>query len=227
MRTMPWKLANLERKETPKNKKKEKKGVAKAKRGRAMATSVGRKEKTTKRKTTAPFVGTQATKSKTAGSTRQKGNTVNQVADDNASVLSCGPLRAPSGEHRQRYQARSAAPLARAQNWGREKTAKDTFWWTQGLLFRCAGPEPFLVDDTLLNTKIVTEPVLELGGQSRQTARATYSVVEGVTDDILSVNRAVDAGAKVVFHKPRSYIFRQGNQFLMPYTELAMAKRAK
>ena len=61
-------------------------------------------------------------------------------------------------------------------------------------------------------------------------------MVEGITDDILSVNRAVDAGAKVVFHKPRSYIdwedgqqadfFRQGNQFLMPYTKLAKAKRA-
>ncbi|CAE7406904.1 unnamed protein product, partial [Symbiodinium pilosum] len=73
------------------------------------------------------------------------------------------------------------------------------------------------LDDTLLSSKGVTEPVLEIGGQSRQTARTTFQVVEGITDDILSVNRAVDAGAKVVFHKPRSYIewadfFRQGNQ---------------
>ena len=94
----------------------------------------------------------------------------------------------------------------------------------------------YSVDDTLLDTKGVTEPVLELGDQNRQTARTTFQVVEGITDDILSVNRAVDAGAKAVFHKPRSYIewedgqqaefFRQGNQFLMPYTELAKAKRA-
>ena len=81
------------------------------------------------------------------------------------------------------------------------------------------------LDDTLLSSKGVTEPVLEIGGQSRQTARTTFQVVEGITDDILSVNRAVDAGAKVVFHKPRSYIewadfFRQGNQFQCPTLSL-------
>ena len=46
----------------------------------------------------------------------------------------------------------------------------------------------------------------------------------------------MDAGTKVIFYKPRSHIewkdgqqadfFRQGNQFLMPDTELAKAKWA-
>ena len=48
-----------------------------------------------------------------------------------------------------------------------------------------------------LNTKGVTEPVLELGGQARQKARTIFQVVEGITDDVLSVNRALDAGAEV------------------------------
>ena len=40
------------------------------------------------------------------------------------------------------------------------------------------------VDDMLLDTKGVTEPVLELGDHNRQTARTTFQVVEGITDDI-------------------------------------------
>ena len=67
-----------------------------------------------------------------------------------------------------------------------------------------------------------------LGGNHRQEARTTFQVVEGITDDILSVNCAVDAGARVVFDAAGSYIewengsradfIRNGRQLLMPYT---------
>ena len=71
---MPWTLAKLGTKRTPKAKERAKTKVAKAKRvtnpkERAMATSMGRKGKTTKRTKSAPSVGAQATESKTAGST--------------------------------------------------------------------------------------------------------------------------------------------------------------
>ena len=86
----------------------------------------------------------------------------------------------------------------------------------------------YSVDDTPLDTKGTVEPVLKLGRRSRQEAKTTFQVVSGITDDILSVNRAVDAGARVVFDAAGSYIewddgsradfIRSGRQFLMPYT---------
>ncbi|CAJ1343921.1 unnamed protein product [Effrenium voratum] len=47
--------------------------------------------------------------------------------------------------------------------------------------------------------------MLLLGEESRQKAAAAFQVVKGMMDDILSVNRAVDAGATVVFG-PESYL---------------------
>ena len=86
----------------------------------------------------------------------------------------------------------------------------------------------YSVDDTPLDTKGTVEPVLKLGRRSRQEAKTSFQVVSGITDDILSVNRAVDAGARVVFDAAGSYIewedgsradfIRSGRQFLMPYT---------
>ncbi|OLP77757.1 E3 ubiquitin-protein ligase HERC2 [Symbiodinium microadriaticum] len=64
----------------------------------------------------------------------------------------------------------------------------------------------YSVDDTPLDTKGTAEPVLKLGRRSRQEAKTTFQVVSGITDDILSVNRAVDAGARVVFDAAGSYI---------------------
>ena len=91
----------------------------------------------------------------------------------------------------------------------------------------------YSVDDTPLDTKGTVEPVLKLGRRSRQEAKTTFQVVSGITDDILSVNRAVDAGARVVFDAAGSYIewedgsradfIRSGRQFLMPYTCAARA----
>ena len=59
----------------------------------------------------------------------------------------------------------------------------------------------------------------------------TFQVVEGITDNILSVNRAVDAGATVVFSPDDCFIqgadggkasfHRQGKQFVLPYEELS------
>ena len=63
-----------------------------------------------------------------------------------------------------------------------------------------------------------------------------FQVVEGLTDDILSVNRALDSGATVVFSPSNSYVEwsdgtradfdRQARQFIMPYTEVASSTRA-
>ena len=54
----------------------------------------------------------------------------------------------------------------------------------------------------------------------------TFQVVEGITDNILSVNRAGDAGATVVFSPDECYIqcadggkasfHQQGKQFILP-----------
>ncbi|CAJ1332079.1 unnamed protein product [Effrenium voratum] len=87
----------------------------------------------------------------------------------------------------------------------------------------------YSVDDTELKCQGSTWPMLLLGEESRQKAAAAFQVVEGITDDILSVNRAVDAGATVVFG-PESYLEwpdgtradfkRQGSQFVMSYEEL-------
>ena len=87
------------------------------------------------------------------------------------------------------------------------------------------------MDDTLLKSRGECRPVLNVGsGEHRQDVTVTFQVVEGITDNILSVNRAVDAGATVVFSPDECYIqwadggkagfHRQGKQFILPYEEL-------
>ena len=92
----------------------------------------------------------------------------------------------------------------------------------------------YAVDDTELNCPGVVEPVLLLGGSHRQTAQTTFQVVDGLTDDILSVNRAIDAGATVVFGPETSYVewadgsladfFGQGNQFVFRFKQVIFVK---
>ena len=96
---------------------------------------------------------------------------------------------------------------------------------------RSAKQDLYSVDDTLLKSRGECRPVLNVGsGEHRQDVTVTFQVVEGITDNILSVNRAVDAGATVVFSPDECYIqwadggkasfHRQGKQFILPYEEL-------
>ena len=160
-------------------------------------------------------------KGKGKGQGKKGGNTVNQVADDNASVLSAGPSASQAGSTASTTKPglrRISDEHMRVLRIGGGDIRQGHLLVDTGATVSVCRPGTFKaavdleqkqklysVDDTLLNTQGVTEPVLELGDQNRQTARTTCQVVEGITDDILSVNRAVDAGAKVVFHKPRVY----------------------
>ena len=94
----------------------------------------------------------------------------------------------------------------------------------------------FTVDDTPLDCRGTTQPLLKLGAQRKQTAVTSFQVVEGITDDILAVNRAVDAGAYVVFGPQcwiqwadgsRADFVRHGKQFVIPYEELSTAKKSR
>ena len=68
----------------------------------------------------------------------------------------------------------------------------------------------------------------------RKEAQVTFQVVEGVNENIISVNRALDVGASVqtdncffqwqMAASPRSG--EKGDRFLLPYEEL-MAERAR
>ncbi|CAE7434553.1 PARP6, partial [Symbiodinium sp. KB8] len=174
----------------------------------------------------------------------QKGG-VHAVSDDTASQLSAGPSASVAGStattavttkpgvrHISDQKMRILAIAGERQGY----LLADT-----GATVSVCRPEAFLepvntaarqtlysVDDTPLDTKGTVEPVLKLGRRSRQEAKTTFQVVGGITDDILSVNRAVDAGARVVFDAAGSYIewedgsradfIRSGRQFLMPYT---------
>ena len=175
---------------------------------------------------------------------QQKGG-VHAVSDDTASQLSAGPSASVAGS--------TAATAATAKPGVRHISDQKmrilaVSGERQGYLLVDTGatvsvcrPDTFLepvntaarqtlysVDDTPLDTKSTVEPVLKLGRRSRQEAKTTFQVVSGITDDILSVNRAVDAGARVVFDAAGSYIewedgctadfIRSGRQFLMPYT---------
>ncbi|CAE7235731.1 RE1 [Symbiodinium natans] len=172
---------------------------------------------------------------------------VNAVADDTSSQLSAGPSASQAGS-----AATTAKPgvrhisdepmrvLAVRNNDPRQghllvDTGAAVSVCRPGTFSSKLDPKGqmalYSVDDTPLNTLGATEPVLRLGGDHRQNARTTFQVVEGITDDILSVNRAVDAGARVVFHASGSHIewadgsradfVRSGKQFLLPYAEMA------
>ena len=175
---------------------------------------------------------------------QQKGG-VHAVNDDTASQLSAGPSASVAGStattaattkpgvrHISDQKMRILAVSGERQGY----LLVDT-----GATVSVCRPDTFLepvnaaakqtlysVDDTPLDTKGTVEPVLKLGRRSRQEAKTTFQVVSGISDDILSVNRAVDAGARVVFDAAGSYIewedgsradfIRSGRQFLMPYT---------
>ena len=175
---------------------------------------------------------------------QQKGG-VHAVSDDTASQLSAGPSASVAGSTA--TTAATAKPGVRHIS-DQKMRILAVSGERQGYLLVDTGatvsvcrPDTFLepvntaarqtlysVDDTSLDTKGTVEPVLKLGRRSRQEAKTTFQVVSGITDDILSVNRAVDAGARVVFDAAGSYIewedgsradfIRSGRQFLMPYT---------
>ncbi|OLQ12116.1 hypothetical protein AK812_SmicGene3934 [Symbiodinium microadriaticum] len=175
---------------------------------------------------------------------QQKGG-VHAVSDDTASQLSAGPSASVAGSTA--TTAATAKPGVRHIS-DQKMRILAVSGERQGYLLVDTGatvsvcrPDTFLepvntaarqtlysVDDTPLDTKSTVEPVLKLGRRSRQEAKTTFQVVSGITDDILSVNRAVDAGARVVLDAAGSYIewedgctadfIRSGRQFLMPYT---------
>ncbi|CAE7521947.1 RE1 [Symbiodinium sp. CCMP2592] len=157
--------------------------------------------------------------SKGKGKGNQKGG-VHAVADDTASQLSAGPSASVAGS-----TATTAKPGVRHISDDKMRILAVTEERRGYLLvdtgatvsvcrpetFQCpvnpAGRQNmFSVDDTPLDTRGTVEPVLRLGGTHRQEARTTFQVVGGITDDILSVSRAVDAGARVVFDAAGSYI---------------------
>lgn len=82
-----------------------------------------------------------------------------------------------------------------------------------------------VVDDTRLRSREECRPFLNVGSREhRQDVTVTFQVVEGITDNILSVNRAVDAGGTVVcFHLMGASsngpmeVNRQGKQFILRY----------
>ena len=86
------------------------------------------------------------------------------------------------------------------------------------------------MDDTPLKACGEVRPQLRLGDKLKEEAQVTFQVVEGVNENILSVNRALDIGASVHFESDNCYIqwadgrkatfARQGKQFLLPFEEL-------
>ena len=93
-----------------------------------------------------------------------------------------------------------------------------------------AVEELYTVDDTPLKACGEIRPQLRLGDKLKEEAQVTFQVVEGVNENILSVNRALDMGASVHFESDNCYIqwadgrkvtfARQGKQFLLPFKEL-------
>ncbi|CAJ1369087.1 unnamed protein product, partial [Effrenium voratum] len=95
----------------------------------------------------------------------------------------------------------------------------------------------YSVDDSPLHACGEVRPHLTIGsGQSRQEAQIAFQVVEGITDNILSINRAIDDGASILFSPQDCYIQwpdgskatfeRKGRQFVLPYREKDWASRA-
>jgi len=102
------------------------------------------------------------------------------------------------------------------------------------LLHPNAVEELYTVDDTPLKACGEIRPQLRLGDELKEEAQVTFQVVEGVNENILSVNRALDMGASVHFESDNCYIqwadgrkatfARQGKQFLLPYKLLINQK---
>lgn len=91
--------------------------------------------------------------------------------------------------------------------------------------------ELYSVDDSPLKACGQIRPKLRLGEEVTEDATVTFQVVEGISENILSVNRAVDEGAGVWFSADECYILwpdggkatfsRQGKQFILPFEELS------
>ncbi|CAE7197770.1 unnamed protein product [Symbiodinium sp. CCMP2592] len=91
-----------------------------------------------------------------------------------------------------------------------------------------AGPPKSLysVDSSLLKTKGRVQPSLLLG-EERQSCKVNFEVTEDIEDEILSISRAVEAGAGIWLHREDSHILwpdgvrasilKKGSQFLLPY----------
>jgi len=78
---------------------------------------------------------------------------------------------------------------------------------------------------------------LRLGEQLQEEALVTFQVVEGITENIRSVNRALETGARAHFETNNCYIHpadgkkatftQEGKQFLLPFEELSESARLK
>ncbi|CAE7721094.1 unnamed protein product [Symbiodinium sp. CCMP2592] len=91
-----------------------------------------------------------------------------------------------------------------------------------------AGPPKSLysVDNSRLKTKGRVQPSLLLG-EERQSCKVNFEVTEDIEDEILSISRAVEAGAGIWLHREDSHILwpdgvrasilKRGSQFLLPY----------
>ena len=90
----------------------------------------------------------------------------------------------------------------------------------------------FSVDDSPLSTRGEVRPHLTIGsGLHGQDAQVSFQVVEGITENILFINRALDDGASVLFSPDDCHIKwpdgskaqfeRRGRQFILPYREKA------
>ncbi|CAE6971006.1 RE2 [Symbiodinium sp. CCMP2592] len=91
-----------------------------------------------------------------------------------------------------------------------------------------AGPPRSLysVDNSRLKTKGRVQPSLLLG-EERQSCKVNFEVTEDIEDEILSISRAVEAGAGIWLHQEDSHILwpdgvrasilKRGSQFLLPY----------
>ena len=97
-----------------------------------------------------------------------------------------------------------------------------------------AVEELYTVDDTPLKACWAIRPRLRLADQHKEETHVTFQVVQGITDNILSVNRALDMGASVHFEQGSCFIqwadgskatfARNGKQFLLPFEELEQPK---
>lgn len=70
----------------------------------------------------------------------------------------------------------------------------------------CAVEELYTVDDTPLKACGEIRPQLRLGDKLKEETQVTFQVVEGVNENILSVNGALDMGASVHFESHHCYI---------------------
>ena len=84
----------------------------------------------------------------------------------------------------------------------------------------------YSVDSSRLKTKGNVQPSLLLG-EEKQSCKVNFEVTADTEDEILSISRAVEAGAGIWLHRDDSHILwpdgvrasilKRGSQFLLPY----------